>query len=139
MNKYTAEDFANAEFARHPDGRIAARLYPGLKEQWAMFESAWGSSDHRLAIDDWVPVPDQAPGRTITESEFHETADAHRNGGIGWQELSDGLGITVVPDPEPTNAEKLANVYREWYGGDEVPTSLIRFMDQAGVTAPEEK
>ena len=40
--------------------------------------------------------------------------------------------------PKPTNAEKLADVYRSWCGGDKVPNSLIRFMDEAGVTAPEE-
>ncbi|MDN6530302.1 MAG: hypothetical protein L0K67_14685, partial [Brevibacterium sp.] len=79
MSKYTAEDFANAEFARHPDGRIAARLYPGLKEQWAMFESAWVSSDHQLAIDNWVPVPEHVPGRTITEGDYSDIAEWARN------------------------------------------------------------
>lgn len=51
--------------------------------------------------------PDQVPGRTITESDFHETADAHRNGGLGWEDLAIRFGITVIPDPEPTNAERL--------------------------------
>ena len=47
---------------------------------------------------------DQVPGRTMTESEFHEAADAHRNGGLGWRDLADSLGITVVPGPEPTSS-----------------------------------
>lgn len=58
--------------------------------------------------------PDQVPGRTIAESEFHEAADAHRNGGIDWEDLAFRFGITVVPDPETTNAEKLANDLQEW-------------------------
>ena len=103
--------------------------------------------DEVREVLEWLDEnPDQTPGRTITESEFDELVDTlHRN----WAEpeyfsgaLSDeleNLGITVVPAPEPTNAEKLADVYRSWYGGDKVPNSLIRFMDEAGVTAPEEK
>ena len=58
--------------------------------------------------------PNHLPGRTITEGEFDELVDAlHQNwatpeyfSGV----LSDALidhGVTVIPDPEPTNAEKL--------------------------------
>ena len=79
MNKY--EDLAEAI---HNDG----------------IDAYW---DEILAVLRWLDEhPDQVPGRTITESEFHEVADAHRNGGLGWRDLADSLGITVVPDPEPT-------------------------------------
>ena len=88
--------------------------------------------------------PDHVPRRTITEGEFDELVDAlHQNwatpeyfSGV----LSDALidhGITVIPDPEPTNAEKLKAVldaigdstdgYRE---------HLARNLDEAGVKAP---
>ena len=69
--------------------------------------------------------PDQVPGRTITEGEFDELVDAlHQNwatpeyfSGV----LSDALidhGITVIPDPEPTNAEKLVEDLAGIYGAN---------------------
>ena len=96
------------------------------------------------ALEYFDEHPDRVPGRTITESEFDELVDAlHQNwatpeyfSGV----LSDALidhGITVIPDPEPTNAEKLKAVldaigdstdgYRE---------HLARNLDEAGVKAP---
>lgn len=79
-------------------------------------------------------------GRTITESEHRKLiAGASPNYGAGFIDGFWFAGGEVIPATEPTNAEKLADVYRDWYGGDEVPNSLIQFMDQAGVTAPEEK
>ena len=34
MTTYTAEDFANAEFARHPDGAVATRFGSPAQGQW---------------------------------------------------------------------------------------------------------
>lgn len=77
-------------------------------------------------------------GKAITESEHVAFKRDVFSGKIPADKIAAHLDITIVPDPEPTNAERLADVYRSWYGGDEVPNSLIQFMDQAGVTAPEE-
>lgn len=44
--------------------------------------------------------PNQVPGRTITESEFQEVVRSHKS----IRDLVKMLGITVTPDPEPTNA-----------------------------------
>lgn len=78
---------------------------------------------------------------TITESELRAATETvgHSDVGPKTKTVLSLIGITIIPDPEPTNAEKLADVYRSWCGLNEVPNSLIRFMDQAGVTAPEEK
>lgn len=86
--------------------------------------------------------PDQVPGRTITESEFHETADAHRNGGLGWEDLASRFGITVVPDPEPTNTELLEARLLDLLGvveaiGNTGVHNMAYELDRAGVKAPE--
>ncbi|GAB3042086.1 hypothetical protein [Sediminivirga luteola] len=61
--KYTAEDFARAEFARHPDGRIAARVDPDDPDQWRVTSPGgitW-RSDQDMADGHWTPVRDPAP------------------------------------------------------------------------------
>ena len=56
---YTAEDFATAEFARHPDGRIAARVDSGNLGWWAggngRAEPLW-MDDYDMAEEGFVPV-----------------------------------------------------------------------------------
>lgn len=77
---------------------------------------------------------------TITEGEYQRLIDERGQiWTLGYRCGFLEAGGQIAPDPEPTNAEKLADIYRSWYGGDEVPNSLIQFMDAAGVTAPEEK
>lgn len=59
MTTYTAEDFANAEFARHPDGRVAARVDSGNLGWWAggneRAEASW-MDDCDMAEEGFVPV-----------------------------------------------------------------------------------
>ena len=86
--------------------------------------------------------PDHVPRRTITEGEFDELVDAlHQNwatpeyfSGV----LSDALidhGITVIPDPEPTNAEKLENDLVDWYAkNDDARPSLADHLIERGWT-----
>ncbi|WCE39142.1 hypothetical protein PGC08_14200 [Brevibacterium sp. BDJS002] len=83
--------------------------------------------------------PDQVPGQTITQSEFHETADAHRNGGLGWEDLAARFGITIVPDPARTNAEKLADDIREVDGGHNLGSGVLaeRLASLGWLKAPE--
>ena len=62
--------------------------------------------------------PDQVPGRTITEGDYSDIAEWARNySNRGWEgrTVLAGAGITIVPDPdpEPTNAERLAELIRE--------------------------
>lgn len=77
--------------------------------------------------------PDQVPGRTMTESEI---AKAFGTEYVAWARLCLArIGITVVPDPEPTNAEKIIELMGK------APASLNRrdlakWLDEAGVKAP---
>lgn len=68
--KHTAEDFANAEFARHPDGRIAARLAERYTRPWSIGDDYW-LSDAEMADHGWVPVR-EATDQPITLDALHE-------------------------------------------------------------------
>lgn len=75
--------------------------------------------------------PDQVPKRTITESQI---AEAFGDEYHYWakRRLS-RIGITVVPDPEPTNAEKLERIWADW---DPTREGVWEFFDRRGVKAP---
>lgn len=77
--------------------------------------------------------PDQVPGRTITESELSEVARTHES----IRDLVSLLGIKVVPDPEPTNAEKLAADLREIWDGHQSMNDVAQWLNDNGwVKAP---
>lgn len=86
--------------------------------------------------------PDQMPGRTITESEFEPL-----RGIMVWRDGSPALKIehhlnlTVVPDPEPTNAEKLAKEMLTSFNKCEFDfessfEQLAKALDARGIKAP---
>lgn len=82
----------------------------------------------------WLQMhPDQAPGRTITVSEISKAFGTEY---VAWARLCLArIGVTVVPDPEPTNAEKIIELMGK------APASLNRrdlpkWLDEAGVKAP---
>lgn len=91
--------------------------------------------------------PDQVPGRTITESRYRAFTDsASEEYQAGFSDgffFADGC---VIPDPEPTNAEKLeallegGDINAQWGlrgGGVMFATELAHALDEAGVKAPE--
>lgn len=91
-----------------------------------------------IAFEGWLHNPDQVPERTITASERDSrTALLSPTEKFGWIKGFEDAGGRVVPDPEPTNAEKLKAVldaigdstagYRE---------HLASKLDEAGVKAP---
>ena len=92
----------------------------------------------------WLQMrPDRAPGQTITEQQLIQlwqvTVEGRSIDDFA-QELKDN-GITVVPDPEPTNAERLAEALRQTnpaHGSDlHDIKGLSEALDKAGVKAPE--
>lgn len=79
--------------------------------------------------------PDRAPGRTITESELKDLSHDYYSSGRSVDAILSRLGVIVVPDPEPTNAEKLEAALRRCnYAGG--PEYIAQQLDEAGVTAP---
>lgn len=84
--------------------------------------------------------PDQVPGRTITESEYrHAMLAATDTEDFDAEELLRRLGLTVVPDPDPTNAEKLA-IYLGLHDLDALTQAGVaefaQQLDADGVKAP---
>ena len=100
------------------------------------------------ALEYFDEHPGQAPGRTITESEAWDIAGRtfHRWGSV--EELASHLrgtfrqlGITVVPDPEPTNADKLAKEILASFNKCEFDLEssfeqMAKALDARGVKAP---
>lgn len=131
--KYSAEDFENAKFAEHEDGRIAMRVNPHLEEPWESLEDY--HSDANMVHNGWVPVSTKP---TITESEFDEIR-------TGWGKIASQAwlrgftkaGGEIIPDPEPTNAEKLEQLYSNWSQSNLNPP-FGEWADSVGVKAPEE-
>ena len=141
MTKYTAADFANARFAEHPDGRIAVRfnIYPDFP--WT-FNKGAGTDEYRdvgMARFGWVPVPTKPQ---ITESQYKLALDEDRDPQYvhGFTDAMHLLGGEVIPDPEPTNKERLAQLIG---GGHEsnkhYADGLAEYLDDMGVTAPNVK
>src|SRR5699024_478366 len=87
---------------------------------------------------------EQVPGRTITEREVarvqQEVIEPPRpmtfESMVG--AVLDALGITVVPDPEPTDEELLAGIIRNIYDWTSItsPELLAKYLNTAGVTPP---
>lgn len=148
--KYTAEDFAKAQAATLNRTRgLGGRVDPGDSLPWLILsedDRRW-VRDEDMAAGGWVPVPPPPATPTITESELRETI----MGGSGFADaIRDGvtaslsrLGIEVVPDPVPSNAERLAKMLRQAWDRTtpfESPTEqaegLAVWLDDRGVTAP---
>ena len=77
---------------------------------------------------------DQVPGRTITESQI---AEAFGDEYHYWakRRLS-RIGITVVPDPKPTNLERLKEIQNDWLRESRNGELFIEYLDRMGAKAP---
>ena len=141
MTKYTAADFANARFAEHPDGNIAARF--NTDPLWPWWHSGDEFKDEAMARDGWVPVPSRP---TITESEYREgTGNFSAFNRVGFDAALRIAGVEVVPDPEPTNTDRLEQLIREsdfkvsGFFGHAAFGSFAKYLNDHGVTAPNMK
>ena len=134
--RYTAADFANAKFAEHPTGRVAARNGDDPHYVWVIGENG-RVSDHCMALADWTPVPTKP---TITRSEVRNQiktqGDEWANG--YYTALTD-FGGGVIEDPEPTNTDRLKTVLREAWDGHQSMNDVAEWLDKNGVTAPNVK
>ena len=133
--KFSPADFANAKFAEHPDGRLSHKT---PNERWAM-PNDMRVPDLVMARDGWVPVPTKP---TITESQYKLALDEDRHPQYvyGFTAAMHLFGGEVIPDPEPTNKERLAQLIG---GGHEsnkhYADGLAEYLDDMGVTAPNVK
>ena len=140
MTKYTAADFANARFAEHPDGRIAVRfnIYPDFP--WT-FNKGAGTDEYRdvgMARFGWVPVPTKPQ---ITESQYKLALDEDRDPQYvhGFTDAMHLLGGEVIPDPEPTNKDRIEEILKEVWTPAQSARTFAEYLDELGVTAPNVK
>lgn len=133
--RYTADDFANARFAEHKDGRLAVRncLHPVLP--WECNDTY--HNDGYMSANGWSPVPAKS---IVTESEFYDAWNSR----LSYREtLTEVFGITVIPDPEPTNTERITDALIDGFEKGEF-TLESSFRDIAaaltvrGITPPKE-
>ena len=134
--RYTAADFANARFAEHPDGRTA-RVDPRCKtlSRWSS-GGAFLKHDADLANAGWVPVPTKPQ---ITETEYSDYVDDLGLGELTLEEILADLGIEIIPDPEPTNTDRLEEILEEVWTPIESARTFAEWLDSKGITAPNVK
>ena len=151
--RYTAADFANARFAEHPNGRTARRIEAerGTVFAWSM-EHKDGEEDYcadeHLVDHGWVPVP---ANPTITESQYKLALDEDRGPQYvyGFTDAMHLFGGEVIPDPEPTNTDRLEELIISAPGNFEGVQAILKrpanvrawakYLDRNGVTAPNVK
>lgn len=120
--KYTAEDFAKAQAATLNRTRgLGGRVDHGDSLPWLILsedDRRW-VRDEDMAAGGWVPVPSSPAKPTITAGEVGRRSHLVRGGNVETPSLVDfleALGIEVVPDPVPSNAELLARDLDELNG-----------------------
>lgn len=166
MTTYTAEDFANVEFARNPNGDELATRCGEYAPQWRTSYNRW-LSDADMADHGWVPVR-EAADQPITLDALHdawetaEQADECNEGDvlIYWHPSlrSDRVEVWVAewpgplgrharilhraPKPkQPEGAEVLKALLDEWVSlprGEEPTPSLADWLAERGVRVTEE-
>lgn len=125
--------------------------YNDLTEEiWRADEGRTSLGSVNMVLDYLDRRPDQVPGRTITRSEYRDTL----NGAVkvsgyfdDWERgFHTGLAVSgtkLVPDPEPTNAEKLAEAITNAAHGVGIGSTtanvkdIAEHLDAQGVKAPE--
>lgn len=158
-NHPTADDFAKAKFATHPDGYIAARLDKD-EDPWRASEGSW-LTDDAMAEDGWQivhpvtsladvpdavravgyrtdgPIPEGVPYARVTSDGV---VAAHPHGSLaGWSEdqMSGWPGdFYLYEPPRREGAAEIEEILSE--AGPQLPASILASiadtLAEAGVT-----
>ena len=104
------------------------------EEIWRADEgrTSFGSVSMVLAYLD--EHPERVPGRTMTVGEMDHKCTTY---GSAYETGFKQAGGQVVPDPEPTNAEKLEQLHQNWSQSDRNPP-FGEWADSVGIQAPED-
>lgn len=167
MTTYTAEDFAEASFARHPYSSLAVRAAYMSDRPWRATTGLW-RTDADMANDGWVPVR-EAANQPITLDALQaawEGAEPAEECGPGDVVIRPGAGgryevipveygtqltgmtriLHRAPKPkQPEGAEVLGALLDEWVSlprGDEPTPSLADWLaerlTERGIRVTEE-
>lgn len=88
-------------------------LKPQIVSDYALVGATAVQGGVGIALEWLDRHPGQVPGRTITESELEEAKRFAKHHGIRPM-LHRHFGLTVVPDPKPTNAEQVTADLESW-------------------------
>lgn len=152
--QYTAEDFVNAEFARHPSGVVAARFYDRGGMPWLTADDI-SLSNEDMADLGWVPVQ-EAAAQPVTLDALRDAWEGAEQGEVDkgdilichgesehfivWSANHGGhtsawlSGTRILrrapKPPRPEGAEQLEALLDEWgdLTRDEEPTSLADWL-----------
>ena len=143
--RYTAADFANAKFAEL--GRYGLRAHKSAGDSYWQRDGIKRATNEEMADAGWVPVPTKP---TITESEFEDIE-------TGWGKVTSQAwlrgftkaGGEVIPDPEPTNTDRLEKLIISAPGNFEGVEAILKrpanvrawaeYLNDHGVTVPNVK
>lgn len=135
---YSAEDFKNARFAEHEDGCYAIRLPDkATVAPWQRTDGRF-DSDEDLAGDGWVPVSSRP---TLTQSTVKKMVGGYRvdKFAAGFAAGFGRAGGFIIPDPYPTDADRLEKLIDEWREEIDPGVTLAEWLVEYGVTAPREE
>lgn len=136
-NRYTADDFANAKFAEL--GKYGLRAHKSAGDSYWQRDGIKRATNEEMADAGWVPVPTKPQ---ITETEYSDYVDDLGLGELTLEEILADFGIEVIPDPEPTNTDRLEQLIRESgltisdNGIEGYAAELAASLNEDGVTAP---
>lgn len=108
-DEYTPEDFANARFAEHTDGRIAMRAEPETGIPWYVGDDQIKRLDAAMARDGWRPVREHAPltlDSAVREMQEKAWDEGYRRG-VDDERIAEatqvGIGLGGVATPNRTS------------------------------------
>lgn len=108
MTTFTADEFRNARFATHPDGRVAARVDRGDKYPWVASprdpdRDYWWCTDEGMARDGWSPLDESHPFPCVATDEMVHAAvaanytPAAKSGIYGYMRHIVAAALSVAP------------------------------------------
>lgn len=105
-------------------------LKPQIVSDYALVGATAVQGGVGIALEWLDRHPDQVPGRTITESEISKAFGTEY---VAFARLCLArIGITVVPDPEPTDVEKITRLILE-NSTDMDPKFIAEMLVENGV------
>lgn len=142
MSKYTEADFTNANFAEHPDGRVARFDTRAEGERWWWVGTKFLLPEPEMVKNGWKPLQ-LTP--TMTSKEFNDMLDVYDRGGATRSRLAQRLGVSITPDPKQSNTDRIYQKLKDATADfDPKPLTwlnmadLAEALDRQGVEVPEE-
>lgn len=141
MTEYTADDFKNARFAKHPDGRLASRTFPEDRWPWLVpieadhDESTDQYTDRDMACQGFAPV--QESPRPLTADDITDEMVERARVFIydTWNDVLDSHEVRLILVSaltphlvRPEGAEDIEALVEESLSGDALSDAQVRAL-----------